>query len=365
MSVLVFDFFNRSAADLTASPSGRYGAPAGGGGTNAWSVDGQYARTATSFGLSTRGQLRWTGYSPGVDFGELRARLSRGTANVLELGVFVRAHRTNTGLHERLAWVWNGNVSPTRWELRSYSAYGTYFLIQAFPDTGASGSGFSMGLGVFHDVAFRWTSIPNAPGLISMRAQVDTTFFSLPLWPDTWAGLSGGLAAYRGFGLEVLTGASFAGATDAAYFDNLEFDDLFVPNSEPAPTLAADPAVSAITVSAEAAAVDALPFTPDIGERVTKQWFTERFPLDSGHEATFLRFTAGRTTYAIGHSALTKAEAATLGAFLDAHGGPEVPFSYTNDSGVTVKAHFLTDTFAFTRYGVDNVRVEYLIQDLV
>ena len=365
MSVLVFDFFNRSASDLTTSPVGRYGAPAGGGGTNAWSADGQYARTATSFGLSTRGQLRWTGYSPGVDFGELRARLNRKTANVAELGIFVRSHRTNLATHERLAWVWNGAVSPTRWELRTYSAYGTYIAIQTYPDTGVTGSGFVMGLDTWHDVRFRWTSVPNQPTLIAMGAQVDNVYFSLPLWLEQWANYAGGVAAYRGFGLEVLTAAGWAGATDAALFDNLEFDDLVTPNSEPAPTLAAEPAVTAITVSTEGVVVGSLPYTPDIGERVTQQWFTERMPLDSGHEETWLRFQRGRTLYAIGHAALKRTEAATLEAFLDSHGGPEVPFSYTNDTGATIKAHFVPKSYAFTRYGVDNVRVEYLIEELV
>lgn len=363
MSVLLLDYFNRTASDLTTSPVGRWAAPAGGGGVNAWRVDGQYARPGTTFGISTRGQLRWTGTSPGVDFGELRCRVNRGTTAITEIGIFVRAHRTDTAQHQRLAWVWNGTTSPTRWELRSYSAYGTYFLIQAFPDSGATGSGFVMGTNVFHDVEFRWTSIPNAPGLISMRAKVDTTFFSLPLWTDTWAALTGGLSAYRGFGCEVLTSAGFVAATDFALFDNIEFDDLLTPNAEPAPSLAADPTLNPISVATEGAAVDSLPFTPDIGERITQQWFTVRAQTEASYEVTWPRFQAGRLLWRIGHAALSRAEVATLETFLEDHAGPEIAFDYTDDLGATRTAFFVTQTFEVTHYGSDVARCEYVVEE--
>lgn len=363
MSVVAEDYFNRVAADLTTSPVGRWGAPAGGGGVNAWQADGQYARPGSTFGASTRGQLRWTGTSPASDFGELRCRLARPNTQVTELGIFVRAHRTNTATHERLAIVWNGGVSPTRWELRSYSSYTSYFMIQAAPDTGATGTGFVMGTGVFHDLRIRWTTIPGSTTNMAVGCWVDNIpIIPAMLWIDTWRNLAGGLSAYRGFGVEILTAAGYVAASDTAYFDNIEFDNLVDFNAEAAPTLTADPTLTPITVSTEGTAVDTLPFTPDIGEVVTQQWFTVRKPLEAGYEATWARFQVGRLMWRIGHASLTLTEMATLETFLADHAGQETPFDFDDDAGATRTVYFVNDTFAFTQYGMDNVRVEYVVE---
>jgi len=360
---VIEDAFNRVAADLTTSPSGRWTAPAGGGGTNAWLADGQFAKTDPTFGASSRGQLRGTGFDPGVNYGEARARIQRATTGVQEIGIFARSHRVNMATHNRFALVWRSDTTPTRWELRYYTAYsGTPFLIGTAPDSGAGGTGFAMGT-AWHDLRLRFVALPNSANVV-LSATVDTiNLFPGVIFPDYFIQL-GGLASFRGFGVEVLSSSAWT-AADYAAFDNAELDSLIEANAEPAPVLEADPDPTPITVSNEGAAVDTLPFTPDIGERVTQQWFTVREPTEAGYEVTWAEFQGGRKLFRIGHASLYQSEQATLEAFLDLHAGPTTPFSYATDYGVTIKAHFLSSTFAVTRFGLDQVRVEYVIEELV
>lgn len=372
MSAIILDAFDRVAADLTTSPAGRWAAPSGGGGTNAWRADGQFAKTGTTFGASSRGQLRWTGYDAGINYGEVRVRFQRGTTQVQEIGLFARSHRVNMSDHRRLAVVWRADTVPTRWEIRWYSTYTAFNIVLVAPD---NVTGFSIGTG-WHDLKLRFvpvncqttanTSACSAPAAtLAVSAWVDNIIlFGAVTTPD-YTLVPGPLADYRGIGLEVLSAAGWAGATDYAAFDNIELDNLVTPSVEPSPSLAAEPTLTPITVTSEGVAVSSLPFTPDIGEEITKQWFTVREPMEAPYEVTWARFQIGRRLFAIGHSSLTQSERGTLEAFLDSHKGPETPFTYVTDQGETIKAHFLQGTFDFARFGIDNVRCEYVIEELV
>lgn len=375
MTVAVLDAFNRVAADLTTSPAGRWAAPAGSGGTNAWGADGQRAKTATTFAASSRGRLTWTTTDPGVDYAEVRVTFTRATSNSQEIGLFARAHRsTPSSDHRRLAIVWRSDTSPTRWELRWYSTLTAYQTILVALD---NVTGFVMDTNP-HLLKLRFvplncqgtanTSACSSPASsLALTATVDgIMLFGAVSWPDLFL-IPGPLSLYRGFGIEVLSNAAWRvgvpAPDDYVAFDDIEMDNLITPNAEPAPTLIADPVLARITVGTEGAASGSLPITPDTGELVGKDWFTVRTPTEAGYEVTWAKYQSGRRLWEVGHAGLTLTETNSVLDFLDAHGGGETSFNYVNPEGATVKACFLSETLRVTKDGVGTFGATYVIEE--
>lgn len=366
MTVVVLDAFNRVSSDLTTSPSGRWGAPVGSGGTNAWSSDGQYARTATTFGLSTRGWLRWIGPDTGVNYGKFSASIIKASANVTEIGIFVRSHGTTLATMDRLALIWK--AAPAQWELRLYSGASTYNVIATATD---ASTGFSWGTGA-HTVTLTCVPVncqttpngsacPNPAVTLALTATVDgIILFSGVTYPDYFVILV--LSLYRGFGFEVLTAAGWT-ASDYVLFDDASFDSMITPTHEPVPALVATPTLTPVTITAsEGIASSTLPYQPDVGEKVTVQWFTMRSPLEAGYQKTWAQFQAGRRLFDIGHSALHLSDCTALQTFLQGHSGPETPFTYVDDTGVS-RSCFWTGVVDYIKVGVDAYRIEYVIEE--
>ena len=368
MPVIVLDAFNRVAADLTTSPVGRWGAPTGSGGTNAWAADGQWAKTGPTFGASTRGWLRWIGYDSGVNYGELRASIMRSSTNATEVGIFMRS-QSNLALHDRLSLIWNG--ASSRWEIRYYTSATAFALIATATD---ASTGFAWGT-TAHTVRFRvvpancqtvpnGTACPNPGSTLVLSARVDNlVIFAGVTWPDYFLG--GVLSLYRGFGFEVLSAAGWAGATDTVLFDDVEFDSMIAPNHEPMPALVATPTLTPVSITGvEGTASGSLPFTPDVFERVTVQWFEHRTPLVAGYEKTWALLQDARRIWALSNAGRTLTECATMEAFLQAHGGPETPFTFVDDLGVSRVARW-TGAIDFTKVGVNDYMIEYLIEEVL
>ncbi len=363
MTVILEDLFNRTAADLTTSPSGRWGAPAGSGGTNAWAADGQFARTATTFAASSRGLLRWTGQDHGKNWGEFRARFIRTSSTVQEVGIFLRAQRSGTD-YRRYGLVYAS--SANRWELRYYSSLTAYLVLTSATNVA---TGFTWD-GNPHTLRYRVrpqpctnpnnaAACPNPGTTLVHETWIDGTYLGWLVSTDHFVPL--GLANYRGFGFEVLTAAGWNGATDVLRFDDAQWDDLTPDAPEELPAFSAPITYTAVSIAGEGTAADPLPFTPDIGEQVDMRFHTIGTEMDAPYEHTWAQFQEGRRLWRVGHSALSTADAETLRVFLLAH--IETPMLYTCDDGVTRSGTWVGGALKITQWDPAFARMEYVIEE--
>lgn len=382
MSVVIIDSFNRTATDISTSPVGRWGLPTGSGGTNAWACDGQFVGPGNTFAISTRGWLRWIGAISGVKYGTLRATIVNPGVHVDEVGLFMRSHNTDLTDHNRIGLIYNR--LSLRWELRSYTTATAYITIGTFLD---SGTGFAWST-TPHVVTLRIVPInclyspgivacPSPSTVLAISAIVDNIVLASQWsYSEPPAPLAAGLALYEGFGFEVLTNAlwvttgvagyrSPAAPADYVSFDDVSFDNLITPTAEFTPTITADPTLTPIAITGtEGVASGSLPYTPDIGEVVDVDWFTDQQLTESGHTVTWARFQLGRRLFHIGWSALHLTEATALSVFLAAQQGPETPFSYVDDAGTT-RSVYWTGVIEYVKVGVDSYQTQCILEEVL
>lgn len=359
MVVALLDAFDRTAADLSASPSGRWDITAGTG-TNAWMIDGQYARTASTFSANTRGKAVFKQTDPGVNYGEVSALCRRATNSVDEIGILGRCNRVTTSDHRRLACVLNTGATPDRFELRYYTTYNTFTVIA---QVDASVVGVTADT-EFHLFRLRFTQLGLGTTLVLTAWYDGVVVFSAVTYPDFFAAY--GLTNYRGFGLEVKSASIGWLASSYASFDDAKFDNLVEPVEDAVPALVAEPTLTPIAVATEGTVSGSLPVRPDTTVRVGKPWFTVRSKSCAQYETTWPRFQQGRRLWHVGHAALKEADLDTLETFLDSHLGPLTPFDFTTPEGPTAKVHFLRNTFSATRLEKSAGKVwscEYVLEE--
>lgn len=368
MTVEVLDSFNRLAANLATSPSGRWNIPAPGGAlVSAFKLDGQFCVTGSTTTASTISWAHFYGQSPGLNTGEWSVRAQRGTAEIQAIGVIARA-AVNTADRERY-WFGITNESGTwRLELRLYTTY-TSYLTPVLGSVTLTSIGGTADLN-WHTYSIRFVSA--GTGLVNITCRYDNQIvFSLLNMPDPLTSL--GFSTYRAVGIQYITTSTFH-ALDSSYlvmgtpttgvdfaaFDNATYNNLASGYSEPAPALVAEPVLTPVSVTAEDPVIGFYTHpAPDEGEVVDERWWTNRSVSEAGYAVTFAKWTAGRRLWSLRWTNLPVTPVglpfptnpdfvitALITHFQEAL-GPVNAYDWEGPDGNTHRGHLLLDTLSY------------------
>jgi len=352
MTTVIIDSFNRTAADLAASPVGRWSVQLLSGTTAAFSIDGQSARTADSWTHSTRGAALWIGTDPGVNHGRWRARLRRNTTDVKIVALIFRSNNDDPTIHDRYFFGYDSAASG--YALRRYAGSTSIAITH-----GTSAVTLDTD---WHLYEASMTSVGG--GNVAIVCKVDgVTIFSV-VTPDFQTTVSA--TERRGMGIEFSSTTTSADwdptptiaeypppmfptlpEADIAYCDSIEFDDLVTGSAEFTPMLTAEPTLTPVSVSTEVDDLDVtgFPVAPDWQEEQTSTYLVDEAPTDADYVATWSRTTTVRRSWRLTWSVLNATDYGALQAFLETN--LHRAFPYTAYDGSIINVTVLDGSFVY------------------
>lgn len=335
MTTVLIDSFNRTAANLATSPTGRWSVQLLSGTTAAFAVDGQSAYSASTWTSNTRGAALWIGTDPGVNHGRWRARLRRSTTDITLIGLVFRSNNDDPSIHDRLFFGYD--LASSGYVLRRYSSSTTIAI-----NYGTSAATLDTDWHLFEA-----TMTAMGPGTVRIVAKVDGVQIFSVLVGDIQTTVSA--TERRGFGFELasVSGGGWSAAADIAYCDSIEFDDLATGSAEFTPTLTAEPTLTPVSVSTEVDDLDVtgFPVAPDWQEEQTSTYLVDEAPTDADYVATWSRTTTVRRSWRLTWSVLNATDYGALQAFLETN--LHRAFPYTAYDGSIINVTVLDGSFVY------------------
>lgn len=298
MTQIVLDSFNRSAA-----LGSLWNIPAPGGAlVSSFTCNGQIAKTDTTSTASTVIWANMHNANPGINFGAWSVQAKRVTANVSAIGIVARA-AVNTADRERIWFGFTNESGVDRFEIRTYTSHTAYLMTAGvtLASVGLSADLLSHTYKVTIEQA--GTNVCNIKGYYDNALVVQAIGIT-----DSLNAL--GASTYRAVGIQAISGATWAGATDYAEFDNCFIDDLSTPVAYARPAIVADVALGTQTPDEEdqgLTVAGGFSVLPDFGEVISEKWSTVEAPTEAGYVTTFAGVTKARRRWRLRWSAMSEA----------------------------------------------------------
>lgn len=370
MTVQMIDAFNRTGSNLGSNPTGRWSVQKTYGTTADFQLDGQSARTSSTWTHTTGAMALFIGVNPGVNQGTVTGRLKRDTTDVIKIGIVWRGNRTTPTTHSRLFFGYE--TASSGLVLRFYTASTVSSLLLPAVAQSLDTN--------WHTYSITTTGTVPAIGfpLMSINCKFDgvTVFQTLNI-VDQFTNNS--TTAWRAMGFEFDATSTFltyptasppipdwdANPTALTYqnvapfanlptpdvgrCDYLQFDDDITPVVDEEPELDATPSLTpvSVTLEADSGTSDELPVTPDFGEELTIAFNVAQFATNADYVVTFTRDLNGRKTYRVGYQTMSEANYDLLLQFFTDYA--DVPFKYTDSEGIQCFVMFASNSLSFTR----------------